>query len=148
MGNDDPHTPTLPPISTMLTDERDLAALLEHFEENLGQNGPTGKLIWGGHAICTNLRGEMKASAQERTMLELTHCCGTLDYLGPENRESKIMEGYYDWHDAGTLFDLEPDEAKDAIDAHKATSSRRREQRERLKAAEEALRRLSEERKR
>ena len=39
--------------------------------------------VWGSHGICVNLRGEMKASAQERTMLETTHCCGTLDYVGP-----------------------------------------------------------------
>lgn len=33
-----------------------------------------------GHAVCLALRAEVGASAQERTMLELTHCCGTMDY--------------------------------------------------------------------
>mmetsp|Transcript_32398 Transcript_32398/g.100251 ORF Transcript_32398/g.100251 Transcript_32398/m.100251 type:complete len:156 (+) Transcript_32398:269-736(+) len=33
-----------------------------------------------GHAVCVALRVEVGASAQERTMLELTHCCGTMDY--------------------------------------------------------------------
>ena len=58
------------------------------FEMGLANYNPT-KLIkhyWkdnapGGHAVCVNLRGESFASAQERTMLELTHCCGTMDYI-------------------------------------------------------------------
>ena len=37
------------------------------------------------HAICVNLRAEMSASAQERTMMEVTHCCGTMDYRKGED---------------------------------------------------------------
>ena len=32
------------------------------------------------HGVCVNLRGEVKASHMDRTMLEVTHCCGTADY--------------------------------------------------------------------
>ena len=41
----------------------------------------TGTLARAGHAVCINLRGEVYAAAQERTMLEITHCCGTMDYM-------------------------------------------------------------------
>ena len=42
-----------------------------------------------GHAICVSLRGEVYAAHQERTMLETTFCCGTLDYY----TEGKTMIG-------------------------------------------------------
>ena len=32
------------------------------------------------HGVCVNLRGEVKAEHLDRTMLEVTHCCGTADY--------------------------------------------------------------------
>mmetsp|Transcript_15281 Transcript_15281/g.45703 ORF Transcript_15281/g.45703 Transcript_15281/m.45703 type:complete len:364 (+) Transcript_15281:685-1776(+) len=32
------------------------------------------------HGICVNLRAEVKAAHLDRTMLEVTHCCGTADY--------------------------------------------------------------------
>jgi len=51
------------------------ALLRRHFNINDG-----GEYEWGGHAVCLNARGEVFASAQERTMLEITHCCGTMDY--------------------------------------------------------------------
>jgi len=64
--------------------------ILRQIEQGLNTNAASDSMAiqWetadtpGGHAICVNLRGEVGASAQERTMLELTHCCGTLDYLG------------------------------------------------------------------
>ena len=33
-----------------------------------------------GHGVCINVRLEVQAAAQDRTMFEVTHCCGTLDY--------------------------------------------------------------------
>ena len=53
---------------------------------------PGGYAPGDGHAICINLRGEVYASAQERTMLELTHCCGTLDYRGDVDRPSGVSK--------------------------------------------------------
>ena len=49
-----------------------------------------------GHATCVNLRAEVGASAQERTMIEITHCCGTLDYrtVGSGGNTIDSVAGY------------------------------------------------------